>query len=128
MTIRDAANILGVSESAIRKRLQRGTLTHEKRADGRVYILADELSDTSNTYESRTLISTEDDLRDQVTWLRQEIERKDTIIMQLSRSIGQLEAPAEPRESPETATREQGPGEAAPEPERRSWWQKLFGM
>jgi excisionase family DNA binding protein len=61
ITIRDASQRLGVSESAIRKRLQRNTLTYYKGADGRVYLLADELLDTSDTHESHARTSSEDD-------------------------------------------------------------------
>lgn len=130
VTIREAANILGVSESAIRKRLSRGTLTHEKRDDGRVYILADELADGSDTHESHTLKSQMEDLRDQVMWLRREVERKDTIIMQLSQSIAQLEAPrdtsSEAPESPVTASQEEG-REKRETAKKRSWWRRIFG-
>jgi DNA-binding transcriptional MerR regulator len=128
VTIREAAHILGVSESAIRKRLSRGTLIHEKREGGRVYILADELADTSDTHESHTLISHVDDLRDQVTWLRHEVERKDTIIMQLSQSSSQLEAPPEAPGASVTGAEESGGGPGGGEGEnRRPWWRKMFG-
>ena len=39
--------------------------------------------------------------------------------------IPELEAPSEPRESPETATQEQE-GVEVPLAERRSWWRKFF--
>src|SRR5215212_11656023 len=41
-TVHEAANALGVSVDAIRKRIQRGTIPHERHEDGRVYVLVDE--------------------------------------------------------------------------------------
>jgi DNA-directed RNA polymerase specialized sigma24 family protein len=38
VTVVEAAARLGVKEQAIRKRIQRGTLTHDKDDDGRVYV------------------------------------------------------------------------------------------
>ncbi len=40
LTIQEAARRLGVSEGAVRKRVTRGTLQHEKE-DGRVYVFLD---------------------------------------------------------------------------------------
>ncbi len=42
VTVKEAADILGVSQQAIRQRIYRGTLQHEKDADGRVYVLLTE--------------------------------------------------------------------------------------
>ncbi len=42
LTVREAARRLNVSEAAIRQRIQRGTIDHEKdRETGRVYIILD---------------------------------------------------------------------------------------
>ncbi len=38
VTIQEAASRLGVKEDAIRKRIQRGTLRHEKTTEGRVFV------------------------------------------------------------------------------------------
>lgn len=38
MTLREAARVLGISKEAVRKRVSRGTLAHEKGEDGRVYV------------------------------------------------------------------------------------------
>jgi len=60
LTLRQAAAALGVSESAIRKRVERGTLRSDKGADGRRYVyvdtVADEGEDTSVTREHDALI------------------------------------------------------------------------
>jgi excisionase family DNA binding protein len=41
LTLQEAAHRLGVSESAIRKRIKRGTLEHEKTEDGRILVYLD---------------------------------------------------------------------------------------
>jgi hypothetical protein len=73
-----------------------------------------------------------DALRDQVATLKTELadwkaeaQRKDTIIMSLTQRIPELEAPSEPRESPETPT--EGAEEDVPAPEQRGpWWRRWF--
>lgn len=42
LTVREAANRLGISEEAVRKRMRRGTLAHSKWPDGRVYVYIDD--------------------------------------------------------------------------------------
>lgn len=143
-TIQDAARRLRVSEGAIRKRVTRGTLEHDKADDGRVYVYldddttrgVDDVQDTGVNPNNSALIS---QLRDEVAYLREESRRKDEIIMQQAMTVRQLSA----REAPETnedATREPGAGpegtdtpEAPGEPEsreqrpRRGFWRRIFG-
>ena len=47
VTIQEAAERLGVKEDAIRKRIQRGTLRHEKTSEGRVFVWVDSAPDTA---------------------------------------------------------------------------------
>jgi hypothetical protein len=89
VTIQEASRILRVSEGAIRKRVKRGTLPHDKDADGRVYIYlghgvgegADARVDNVSHPERDALISEMvGELRDEVRYLReqlhQELERR----------------------------------------------------
>ena len=41
LTVREAAENLGISEDAVRKRIQRGTLAHHRSSDGHVYVYMD---------------------------------------------------------------------------------------
>jgi hypothetical protein len=136
VTIQEAARRLGVSEGAIRKRVKRGTLEHDKEQDGRVYVYLegdtrgvddgqDEGVDPNNT----ALIS---QLRGEISYLREESRRKDEIIMQQAMTMRQLSAPSqEPPESPESAEPRSDRGTGAEEPEeateRRAWWRKWLG-
>jgi hypothetical protein len=109
LTIQEAARALGVSEGAVRKRVTRGTLPHEKEDDGRVYVYVDTRArrgiddgqDEGVDPNNNALIS---QLRDEVAYLRDENRRKDEIIMQQAMTMRQLTA-AEPQEPTEAAER-----------------------
>jgi hypothetical protein len=140
LTIQEAARRLGVSEGAVRKRVTRGTLQHEKEEDGRVYIYldagdrrrVDDGQDAGVDPNNDALIS---QLRDEVAYLRDENRRKDEIIMQQAMTMRQLSA-APLQEPPEAAdTVEEEPERvqprsatgAAQEGARRPWWRRVFG-
>ena len=135
VTIQEAARRLGVKEDAIRKRIQRGTLPHEKTEEGRVFVLVDTAQDTSQDTTEDTYRDTGRDeligeLRDQVRFLREELARKDAILLRMAESVPQLEAP---RESPETAAEERieatssEPSREPKESSSRPWWRRMFG-
>ena len=140
LTIQEAARRLGVSEGAVRKRVTRGTLQHEKEEDGRVYIYldagdrrrVDDGQDAGVDPNNAALIS---QLRDEVAYLRDENRRKDEIIMQQAMTMRQLTA-APSQEPPEAAeTVEEEPEGAEPRPAaggaqegaQRPWWRRWFG-
>src|SRR5215203_5442423 len=145
LTLRQAAAALGVSESAIRKRVERGTLPSDKGPDGRRYVyldtmadsVADEGADASTTPEPGALISElrahNDTLREQLAAERQAHAEARMIIAGLVERIPAIEAPQEARESPETVEGE--PERAEPQPTargaqegvRRPWWRRVFG-
>lgn len=155
VTVAEAADRLGVKEQAVRKRIQRGTLVHDKDEDGRVYVYldpSDESDGTGNGANTDTEIDTlVKSLQDQIEYLRAELQRrgethaeearrKDTIIAQLAQRIPALPSTssqeASPlRDGPETAPESTNRGDAPPEPqepaqsrERRSWWRRFFGF
>jgi hypothetical protein len=115
LTLRQAAARLGVSESAIRKRVERDTLRSDKGPDGRRYVyldtgadtVADEGADTSATGERNALISElrahNDTLREQLEAERQgHAEARRLLAAALERIPPQLEAPQEPSEDADT--------------------------
>jgi excisionase family DNA binding protein len=161
VTIQEAAQRLGVKEDAIRKRIQRGTMRHEKAEDGRVYVWVspsvgatqDAAQDASGAsrdeYRDTTRDERIEDLREQITYLRLQLDeerearrRADTILAQLSqanaeqaRTIRAIEAPTEGSEAEAVETVEEPeatehqaatPGPQSP-PQRRSLWRRVFG-
>jgi excisionase family DNA binding protein len=132
-TVPEAAKVLGIGTDAVRKRIARGTIRHEKGDNGRVYVYLDTGHDEGHDTQEKTpelveslreqigylqgVIATRDEeLRTRSEELRrrdQDLERRDHLIAALTERIPQaLEPPSEPRESPETAEEQQGRGEA----------------
>jgi excisionase family DNA binding protein len=148
LTVAEAAERLGVTQDAVRKRMARGTIRHV-REDGRLYVYLDTFERASKTVQdegrddaSNTVQDVGQDryiaaLEDQVQFLRRELERKDAILLRLTERIPELEAAPEPRGEPETARQDAGGVEdrgeradaqrGAEETERRPWWVRWFG-
>ena len=133
VSIREAARLLGVSESAIHKRVQRGTLAHDKEPDGRVFVyldgVSDAVSDDVRHPSTEALIS---EMRSRIDFLErellarsEEVRRRDAILMNMTEAMKALNpaAPPEPRDGHETAA--EGPDRAEPRP---SWWRRFFGF
>ena len=140
LTVQEAARRLGISEGAVRKRVTRDSLEHDKEDDGRVYVYldagdrrgVDDGQDAGVDPNNNALIS---QLRDEVAYLRDENRRKDEIIMQQAMTMHQLSA-APVQEPPEAAeTVEEEPQRAEPHPDtpgpqeavQRPWWRRWFG-
>ncbi len=143
MTVAEAADALGISQDAVRKRIARRTIRHDRDESGRVYVYLT----PSETVHKTDQDTTQDDttktvqdtyirsLEDQITFLRRELERKDAILLNMTEAMKALnppaqEAPPDERESPETVDEEQGRGEAPQQQQAttsRPWWRKLLG-
>jgi hypothetical protein len=148
VTVAQAAEILGVTVEAVRGRIKRETLEHERHS-GTVYVLlpADQMptghqpDDDQPTDRlqsaSAALISAKDEtivtLRDQLEAERQAHAEARRIIAGLVERIPAIEAPREASGPPETV--EEEPETAEPHPAKgearegaqRPWWRKLIG-
>jgi len=141
LTVAQAADALDISQDAVRKRIARGTIPHDRDDSGRVYVYLspsetihktdqDTMQDDATKTVQDTYVRS---LEDQVAFLRRELERKDAILLNLTERIPELEAPSEARESPETVEEEPETEEPrtatveAQEPIRRPWWRRVFG-
>jgi hypothetical protein len=76
VTIREAAHRLGVTEAAIRKRIQRGSLDKEIGEDGRVYVYLDLSQDMSHPESQVDHEPLVEELRDRVRFLERELDRR----------------------------------------------------
>ena len=90
-SVAGAAEALGISQAAVRARIHRGTLKTE-REDGTVYVWVDaeqyaeqHANDAPGVVE--VLREQNGDLREQIEFLRDELRRKDTIIMAMTQRI-----------------------------------------
>lgn len=148
----EAAHTLGLSVDAIRKRIQRGTIEHEKDSAGRVRVLLDSPDNTSTLQDESpettghvpdALLAAKDEtiseLRGRVESLERQLDahqeenrRKDHLLaaaLELAKRPA-IEAP-EPREWPastESAHYGTSPQEAQESLQRRSWWRRWFGF
>lgn len=115
VTIKEAARLEGVGAGAIRKRIERGTLHHDKGDDGRVYVYLPVEYDAGHDTAEASANDQVEDLREQVAYLRQLLDaeqearaeegrRKDHIIAGLMQRIPEIES-AEHHEPSETAGR-----------------------
>jgi hypothetical protein len=132
VTIREAANRLGVTEAAIRKRIQRGTLVKEMDSDGRVCVYLDLSQDMSypesQVHRDPLVEELVEELRDRVAFLERALERRSVeaeryqqIVAgltqtnnQLASRLRELEAPQVSAGAPESAAVGQERAEAQP--------------
>jgi len=154
MTVAEAAERLGITKEAVRKRLSRGSLRSDKDPDGTVRVYVQMFPTASGTasgsFDRDELIAElrariEDLRTDRDAW-RDQARRSDYLAStamdrtrELEGRLRELEAPAseatsEARESSETV--EEEPERAAPrsdtvgtqeDTERRPWWRRVFG-
>ena len=129
LTVAQAADQLGISEGAVRNRIKRGTLQAEREA-GRVYVLLAGAASRDKPSDESELVAV---LREQLAAERQAHAEARRIIAGLVERIPAIEAPTEPRESPQTVEREPERVETRPtttethEGAQRPWWRRVFG-
>jgi hypothetical protein len=145
VSVPQAADHLGTTVDALRKRVQRGTIPHERDRDGRVWILLDTGRPRQDTdqdtdrpqSEPDALISEmrgrTEDLREQLEAERQAHSEARRIIAGLVERIPAIEAPSDAPGTPEGTEEQQGRGQPRPdtsgaqEDARRSWWRRVLG-
>ncbi len=146
LTLQEAAHRLGVSESAIRKRVKRGTLDSEKTEEGRVLVYLDVSAAPSapgpdNTTDPHTeALTSALAAKDQtIEVLRQQLEAQTRANDENRRIIGALterlalpspETSDTPTYDVETADRTDDATDTTTEHKgepRRSWLRRIFG-
>jgi hypothetical protein len=132
-TVRDAATHLGISESAVRNRLSRGTLTGVKESGVTYVVLEDVTTDTDDIPPTDAATDHRDEL---ITVLREQLEAEREanrenrrIIMQQAQNLAAIEAPEAPEKSTSQndtlkSDKEEPPADSEGS---RSWWRRIFG-
>jgi hypothetical protein len=147
LDVNSAAEELGVSTDAVRKRISRGTLRSD-REDGTVRVWLDDGGTEAGREAQVDGGALVEVLREQAEYLRGQLaeerearRRADTIIAQLTQANAALAARVPELESPQeepgaSETVEEGPGGTgyrssatveAQEGSRRPWWRRVFG-
>jgi len=147
VSVPQAADHLGTTVDAIRKRVQRRTIPYERDRDGRVWILLDTGRPRQDTVQdtdkppsdSTALISAKDEtiatLKEQLEAERQAHAEARRIIAGLVERIPPaIEPPREAPGAPETAAEgsegtepRSATGGAQEAAESRPWWRRVFG-
>jgi hypothetical protein len=135
LPLADAARHLGITPAALHKRIRRKSIDAYKTPDNRwmVWVDTDQDADSGQRVEAgrtepemswtieaavqavtEVYIRLADEQLATIQHLREESERKDVIIMQLTNRLTALPAPTEPEPSSEPVPRE-------------PWWKRWFG-
>jgi len=144
VSVPQAADHLGTTVDAIRKRVQRGTIPHERDRDGRVWVLLDTGrprqdadQDTVQTQSASAALISEMRAHNATLQAQLEAERQAhaearRLLAAALERIPAIEAPQEALEAAETGEEQQGRGEPRPatgeaqEGARRPWWKRVF--
>ncbi len=137
--MQEAADLLGTTVDGIRSRIKRGTLDSMK-VGGQVYVLLDPDQSPPSPDQTRPVGASGDqsdrdallsELRETVRDLRERLDREEEanrenrrIIAGLIERVPELEAPRNGQEDAQAPPEGVGDGE---EPEKRSWWRRMFG-
>jgi hypothetical protein len=123
--LQEAADVLGLTVDAVRKRVKRGTLESEKGPDGRLYVFLDTDPDTDvHRSDTDRLIST---LEEQLRLEREAHAEARRLLAAALERIPAIEAPSEPSGSPVPPSEGEPDTTGPPEAERRPWWRRVFG-
>ena len=150
--LKEAAELLGSTSEAIRKRAKRGTLASETGEDGKMYVWVpdevdgrvpnggprvdeqvDERVDAYPDVLTERMVSEIDHLREQLREEREANRENRRIIAGLVQRVPELEPVPEPREAPKTPTNlhptvvPQGDDAGQETAKSPSWWRRVFG-
>jgi len=146
LSLKEAAEVLGISEDGVRKRVKRGSIPHDRDESGKLYVYLDASKPEADTSPDGSGDPLPDrlieELREQNRRLWEELEhrkeegrRKDHLLAAALERIPAIEAPRDEPHGPETPD-EKPEGSETPEAaggpetvtERRSWWKRFFGF
>jgi hypothetical protein len=153
--LQTAAQLLGTSSDAVRKRAKRGNIDYETGADGRLYVWVD-TGQTTDYPNREDFFGTEgglhyiqhkelvEELRERVRFLERQVEEEREanrenrrLLAAALERIPEIEAPRGEPDSPESVARTSDTAEprsdrgTVPEEQEeqasRPWWRRMFG-
>jgi hypothetical protein len=126
LDLREAAEVLGLSVDAVRKRVKREALESEKGPDGRVYVfLDDDQESVTPRSDTDRLIST---LEEQLRLEREAHAEARRLLAAALERIPAIEPPESPETPSEPVPGPQTPPQAETPPERVPWWRRVLGQ
>jgi len=151
VTVEEAAQLLGIKEESVRKRVSRGKLQADKDEDGRLLVCLDSTQTVRDEYADQSVTDRDllyREMKERIAHLEGQLEaeresrrRADTIIAQLTQAnaalanrVPELEAAQGHEEAAqdvmEPAARVRPTSNDTAEPsasEQRPWWRRMFG-
>ena len=151
VTVEEAAQLLGIKEESVRKRVSRGKLRADKDEEGRLLVYLDSTQTVRDEYADQSVTDRDllyQQMQSRITYLEAQVEaerearrRADTIIAQLSQAnaalaarVPELEAAQASEDHAESAATSQAgyvpASNDTTEPrasEQRPWWRRMFG-
>jgi len=123
VTIQEAAQRLGISESGVRKRVKREQLDSTNEG-GRVYVYLDTGATEADPVPDSVPDKYVARLEDEVAYLREMLRREQEINAMHASNMRALSAPEEPENLPPAAKEEEPPEDAGGPEEQisRPWW------
>ena len=122
VTVQEAASRLGISESGVRKRVQRGQIDSSREEDGRVFVYLDSGETGADSVPDPVPDRYVERLEDEIAYLREESRRKDEIIMQQAVTMRALTAGPGEAETVETEEEPPESTEGSETTAQRPWW------
>jgi hypothetical protein len=138
VTIPEAAQLLGITQNAVRQRIRRHSIEYEKDPDGTTYVFLEPVDTRTEAVgdQSRDMLLIRamqdqiDTLKTELAIRNEELRRKDHLLAALTERIPAIEPPddeeSEPRESVVTAGGDESKGAVPTETEQLSWWRRIF--
>ncbi len=140
LDVAEAAHRLGISEAAVRKRVQRGRIPHERDDDGRLFVWVSpgetrHASSREAAEESSDITALVEEMRDRLRYVEGQLEAerqahaeaRRLLFSALEKIPSAIEAPSEPPGGPETATEGGGEGRAVGDSEAQEPSEALGG-
>ncbi len=152
LTVAEAAERLGITKEAVRKRIHRGTLRSHRAQDGAVMVDVPPSGTPSSTPSGGAATDRDllhEEMRERIAYLERQVEeerearrRADTLLARLMDRVPELEAPAQqqpPSQASEEPAQDAATGAAGPRPQQadtgsqtgtepqRPWWRRMFG-
>lgn len=144
--LQTAAELLGITSDAVRKRAKRGKMPYETGVDGKLYVWVDDGRARADTEEERTdlrnnITEVKGDPRDElIATLKEQLEAERNahaetrrIAYTLAQRVPELEAAQEPPGASESdegerfgTSRQEAEESLQEAEERRRWWRRLF--
>lgn len=119
LSVREAAELLGISPDGVRMRIKRGSMESERDDEGRVWVWLETANsasqDPNSVYQQNSAEA--ETLRDEVAYLRSVISQRDSELERahrlLGESLSQLRALNAPEDAPASESSDTGSSEAA---------------